>query len=445
MSIFSRIFGTRTPESTKSEPTLGAPDTVEKSGGWTSTNPGPSLLLNGLNPSHTGLPVSAYSALASAAVYGAVRALSEDVASLPLLVKRRLKSGGYVVDEQHAINDLFAEPNAHQTSFEFVSMLVTSLALYGNAFAYIRRRGDGSPCELIPVMAPSVSTSVNPLDGSVHYSMSSPMLGGTMQCLSEDVVHLKNIVLTNGYYGLSPIAAAQDVFSLSLQAQIHAAKIFAQGTTVSGVLEIPGKLSPEAASRMAQSWAQAYSSTSNAHKTPILEENCKFVPFEISPKDQQLLEARQFAVEEAARMFGIPPHRLGAMDRVSYSSLESQQQSYVSSTLQPICQRIEQAFARKLLFREERKRYRLEFDFKNLLRGDMDSRYKSYNTALLNGMLSVDEVREFEGLPPLPDGLGAEHRFPLNAAPGTEPTINTPAQDVPAPEPAGDADADTED
>jgi HK97 family phage portal protein len=420
--------------------------TILKDGGWSTSNPSPSLLLNGLNPTHTGLPVSHYSSLASASVYCAVRTLSEDVACLPILMQKKLATGGFVSTESHPLVDLFDEPNEWQTSFDFISFIVMSLSLRGNAFVFVGRNGKGEPNMLLPISPDMVSVYVSAINGVITYTLTHKLLGGSkMGVPAEDVIHIKNLSVSDGVMGISPISASQDVFSLSLQTQIHAARIFAQGTTVSGVLQYPGKLSTETRKNLAQQWQERHSSVQNAGKTPVLEEGMEFKPFDISPKDQQLLEARSFTVEEIARMFNIPPHKIGGMNRVSYSSLESQQQAYVDSSLTPITTKIEKAFERRLLFSDERKRFKIKFDFMNLLKGDTKARFDAYQVALLNGIYNVDEVRGREGLPPLPDGKGVEHRFPLNQSPDSKPTPTSPNSGTPAADTAADDDATQQD
>ena len=167
-------------------------------------------------------------------------------------------------------------------------------------------------------------------------------------------------------------------------------------------------------------------------------------------EDSQFLETRRFQVVDICRLYGVPPHRLGELAQATLNNIEQQNQQYVDSALKPTARSIEQLFNHHLLFEEERTSLECLFDFDDMTRGDLLTRYQAYQVGTLNGWLSRNEVRARENMNPITDGHGDEYRVPLNtAAPGTEeaPSIkppsegaNPPGANTPAPKP-GMADA----
>ena len=261
--------------------------------------------------SNTGVPVTPFTALQASAVYACIRMISQDMAMLKPFVRRTLVGGGYRRELQHPLNKLFRRPNRWQTQFEFISYMVTSLCLRGNAFVVVERDQDANPIELVPI-APDRCSLMLTDDGELWYRINSNRLGYGLIVPPDDMIHLKNISL-DGYVGASPIALAQDIVGLALATQQHGGILFRQGAQINGTISHPGKLSKEASDRLANSWRDTHSSVQNAHKTAILEEGMKFEKSAITNEEAQFLETRRFQVQEIARLYGVPPHRLGEM------------------------------------------------------------------------------------------------------------------------------------
>jgi HK97 family phage portal protein len=364
--------------------------------------------------SNTGVPVTPFTALQAAAVYSCIRAISQDIAMLTPFVRRRLVGGGYRRVLDHPLGKVFRRPNRWQTWFEFIGYAVTSICLRGNAFVVIERDRDANPIELVPI-APDRCTMMLSDDGELWYRINSRRLGYGLVIPPDDMIHIKNISL-DGYVGVSPIAIAQDVIGLALATQQHGGILFRQGGQVNGVIKFPGPLSKEASDRLANSWRETHAGVQNAHKVAILEEGGSFEKIAITNEESQFLETRRFQVIDICRLYGVPPHRLGELDKATLNNIEQQNQQYVDSALKPTARSIEQLFDHHLLFDDERSNLECKFDFDDMTRGDLKTRFEAYQMGTLNGWMNRNEVRAKENMDPIDDKSADEYRVPLNTA-----------------------------
>lgn len=369
--------------------------------------------------SNTGVPVTPFTALQAAAVYACVRFISQDIAMLKPFVRRSLRGGGYSREDQHALVKLFRKPNHWQTRFEFFSYWITSLCLRGNGYVVVERDKWGDAVALVPVAPDRVTIMLSP-EGEMWYRVNSNRLGFGLMVPPDDMMHLKNISM-DGYVGVSPIAIAQDVIGLALATQQHGGILFRQGGQIGGVLQHPGKLSKEASDRIASSWNTTHAGVQNSHKMAILEEGMQFEKIAMTNEDSQFLETRRFQVIDICRMYGVPPHKLGELDKATLNNIEQQNQQYIDSALAPIAESIVELFDAHLLFEDERATLNCQMDFTDMTRGDTLTRYQGYQIGTLNGWLSRNEVRAKENMDPITDGTGDEYRVPLNTADPSKP------------------------
>ena len=144
----------------------------------------------------------------------------------------------------------------------------------------------------------------------------------------------------------------------------------------------------------------------NAHKVAILEEGMEFEKIAMTNEEAQFLETRRFQVIDICRLYGVPPHRLGELDKATLNNIEQQNQQYVDSALKPTARSLEQLFDHHLLFEEERASLECKFDFDDMTRGDLLTRYQAYQIGTLNGWLNRNEVRAEENMDPITDGHG---------------------------------------
>jgi len=358
------------------EPSFTRAPGVEKSGAAAGTAAGPwAGGWGGVMPGSTGVAVNPFSAMQAAAVYGCVKRLSEDVGKLPLRIRRRLRKGGYTVDLDHPLNRLFRKPNEWQTASQCWSYYVWALALRGNAYASVLRGRAGEPTAIVPVNPDRVSPLLTP-DGRLWYQISHPYLGEGLRLDQGNVLHAKGMTF-DGYTGVSPIMLAQDVVGLALASQQHGATLFRQGSQISGVLEVPAKLSAEASKRMAASWADTYAGVQNAHKIAVLEENAKFAKIGMTNEEAQFLSTRQMQVIEICRLFGVPPHKVFDLSNAHFANIENSEQQYINDTLVPIARQVEEVLEQTLLWDDEQGEVDIRFDFNELLRGDRKTRVEA--------------------------------------------------------------------
>ncbi len=360
--------------------------------------------------STSGRRVNERSAMQMTAVYSCVRILSEAVAGLPLHLYRYTSDGGKEKATEHPLYFLLHdEPNPEMTSFVFRETLMTHLLLWGNAYAQIIRNGKGEVVGLYPLM-PDRMTVDRDDKGRLYYeyqtqdSDARTMKSGTVRLSPYDVLHIPGLGF-DGLVGYSPIAMAKNAIGLAIATEEYGSKFFANGATPGGLLEYPGTVKNPDAVR--ESWEKGFSQ-GNSHKIAVLEEGMKYTPISISPNEAQFLETRKFQINEIARIFRVPPHMVGDLEKSSFSNIEQQSLEFVKYTLEPWLMRWEQAMSRALFSQEEKSVYFIKFNVDGLLRGDYESRMKGYATARQNGWMSANDIRELENLDRIPAEDGGD-------------------------------------
>ena len=361
--------------------------------------------------SASGKQVNERTSMQMTAVYSCVRILSEAVASLPLNVYRYTDTGGKEKAIDHSLYRLLHdEPNPEMSSFIFRETLMTHLLLWGNAYAQIIRNGKGEVIALYPLM-PDRMTVDRDSNGRLYYKYrksnddAPTMESGVVSLAPSDVLHVPGLGF-DGLVGYSPIAMAKNAIGLAIAAEEYGSKFYANGAAPSGVLEHPGTLKDP--TRVRDSWNSTFGGSSNSHKVAVLEEGMKYTPISISPNEAQFLETRKFQINEIARIFRVPPHMVGDLEKSSLSNIEQQSLEFVKYPLAPWVIRWEQALYRTLLSEEEKKSYFFKFNVEGLLRGDYQSRMQGYATARQNGWMSANDIRELEDLDRIPAELGGD-------------------------------------
>ena len=362
--------------------------------------------------STSGKPVNERTALQMTAVYSCVRILSEAVAGLPLHVYRYGENGSKVKALDHPLYRLLHdEPNPEMTSFNFRETLMGHLLLYGNAYAQIIRNGKGEVIGLYPLM-PTKMTVDRDSKGQIYYlytrgSDDSPVddENGQVYLPPEQVLHIPGLGY-DGIVGYSPIAMAKQAIGMGLACDEYGAAFYQNGAQPGGVLEHPGVVKDP--KRVRDSWNAIYQGSRNAHRIAVLEEGMTYKPISISPEQAQFLETRKFQIDEIARIFRVPPHMVGDLDKSSFSNIEQQSLEFVKYTLSPWISRWEQTIHRSLLLPSEKPRYFARFNVEGLLRGDYQSRMNGYAVARQNGWMSANDIRELENLDRIPAEMGGD-------------------------------------
>ena len=223
--------------------------------------------------------------------------------------------------------------------------------------------------------------------------------------LPSEVLHIPGLGF-DGLVGYSPIAMAKNAVGMAIACEEYGAKFFANGATPGGILEHPGIVKDPA--RVRESWNAVYQGSGNAHRIAVLEEGMKYTPIGISPEQAQFLETRKFQINEIARIFRVPPHMVGDLEKSSFSNIEQQSLEFVKYTLEPWLVRWEQAMVRSLLSKSEKEQYFIKFNVDGLLRGDYESRMNGYATARQNGWMSANDIRQLENLDRISEKEGGD-------------------------------------
>jgi HK97 family phage portal protein len=388
----------------------------------------------------SGLSITPETALYTSAVFACVRVISETVASLPLMIYRKLADGGKEVYDTHPLYTILHDsPNPWQTKFEFFEMEASHVALRGNGYSFIVRDQGGRIKGFVPLNPSSVVVEV---DGDfdnpkITYRYRPELIDAGKEQLfdASEIWHIKGLS-SDGITGISPLAMARESIGLAQASEAHGATFFRNGAQTSLVATTPGKLNEDSHKRLRES-IQAAVSGDNKFKVLLLEQGLDAKAVGMSNADSQFLETRQFQVEEIARIFRVPSILIGHSNNNStYASAEQFMLSFVTHTIRPWVSRIEQSINKYLLSDQDRKAgVFAEFKLDGLLRGDTQSRYTAYASALQNMWMTRNEVRGLENLNPVEDGDDFEN--PATTAPEapTEEVALQPAQEGQAGEP----------
>lgn len=386
----------------------------------------------GGTPSSSGVRVGRESALSYSPFWRGVNLISRDVGKLPLHIYKRVGDGKERASEHAGYGLLRWKPNTEMTAFVFRQTLQSHALTEGNGIAYVFRNGRGDPIELIPLL-PGKAWPVRE-NGKLMYV--TDVNGTWRKLLKENVLHIKGLSF-DGLTGYPLHHKAKNSLGLGMAAEEFGSRYFRNGAEPSVVIEHPGKLSPQAATNLRESWTQMHAGLTNAHKAAILEEGMKVNSIGSNARQSQLIETRAFQIREVANFLNLPPHKLGDTTHTSFASLEQENQSYLDDALDPWLVNWEEECRDKLLTEEEKDSdtHVIEFKRSALVRANLTDRFSAYNIALQSGFMNRDEVRAMENLNPIPGDEGKKFFIPLNMSlTGQEPaaggTTAVPADDI---------------
>ena len=362
--------------------------------------------------SYAGMAVSQETAMRLSAVYACVRVLSESVAQLPLFLYQRDGDKKQRASSQRLYGLLHDAPNDFQTSFEFRETMMAHLCLRGTGYALKNMSSGGEVLELLPMASHRVEAKQN-RDWSISYLFTD--IDGKQIPLRQDQVFRLTGLSLNGFTGLSPIAYQRETLGIALATEKHTALTFKNGAKMTGVLENPGHFSSkEVAKRVKESW-DASANGDNAYSTPLLEDGLGWKQVSMSNRDAQYIESRKYNTEDIARIFRVPPHKIGHLEKSTNNNIEHQGLEFVTDSLMPWLVRWEQSIARDLLTRTQRQQYFAAFLVDGLLRGDTAARGEFYNKLWNMGAINPNEIRQKENMNPREGG--DEYYVPLNMEP----------------------------
>ena len=358
-------------------------------------------VLTGEATTNTGQNVTPETALRVAAVFACVRVLSETLAALPFNLYRKTKNGREVADDHALQNILHSLPNKEMTSMDFRTQLLASLLLQGNAYNDVYRTRAGEVGEIIPLTASKMHVYRSEKTGQLAFEEHS---NGVIRTIPNKRMWRIAGLGTNGIVGLSPIGLMRESVGIAMATEEHAARMFSNGAKPGGILEHPGKLSPDASAALVDSWNKAYQGTKNVNKVALLQEGLKWQQIGMTATDAQFLESRKYQRSEIAGIFGVPPHMIADLEKATFSNIEHQSIQFVVFSLLPWMKRIEQSVYRDLLTRSERKEYYVEHNAQGLLRGDSKARSEFYSNLFNVGSISINDIRRLENM----NSIGAE-------------------------------------
>ncbi|MDR5761948.1 phage portal protein [Caballeronia sp. LZ035] len=350
--------------------------------------------------SSSGESVTVDSALQLSAAWACVRLIAETIATLPLNLYLKAADGTRSIASSHQLYSiLHSQPNAENTATEFWEVIVASMLLWGNGYA--RKLRSASVLIGLELMLPQRTQVKRLKDGSLQYTYQD--IDGTTSTLSEDdVLHFRGFSL-DGMLGLSAIAYACEVLGNATAANKTSSSVFRNGLRPSGVLSTDQVLAKDKREEIRTSLTTQFGGAMQSGKTMVLEAGMKYQAITMNPGDVQLLETKAFNVEEICRWFRVPPFMVGHSEKSTSwgTGIEQQMIGFLTFSLRPWLTRIEQTVRKGCLTLAERDKYYAEFSVEGLLRADSAGRAAFYSQMTQNGLMSRDECRVKENLPPM--------------------------------------------
>lgn len=380
-----------------------------------SVSPLDQLILDTYSSSTTasGLNVTPDMAMKVGAVYACVLVLAQSVAQLPLHLYRRTDDRREKQLDHPLSYLMSSQPNAWMTSHDFKQLAMVHLLLKGNSLWFKARGSNGTVRELIPIHPDNLKGIHQDEQYRLTYEIGDKPENIEVYP-AEKILHIRGFTL-DGLQGVSPITYARESIGNQRAMDKHGALLFAQGARLGGILSHPGTLSKEAAERLKSSFSEAYAGEAGAHATAVLEEGMKWEKISMTAEDAQFLQSRQYQRSDIAGFFRVPAHMINDLEHATFSNIEHMSIQFVQHALMPWLVNIEQALQRDLLKEAEKLDHYFKFSVDGLLRGDSVSRSQSYQTSIMGGWMSPNEVRELEDRNPYEGG--DDFRLPLNMAP----------------------------
>lgn len=354
--------------------------------------------------------VSPEQALRVGAVYSCVRVISETVATLPCILYQRTGESTKQRAYEHPLYDrLHDAPNDMLDAVQFFEMITGHAVLRGNAFVHVDFAKSGT---IFTPLHPDKVTVKTADQG--RYKYYEYVHEGNRQTIKpQNMIHIMGLS-SNGMRGYSVIELAMRAANLANNQEEYASKMFANSASPSGILQHPGQLGDVAAKRLKQDFEAKYAGTENAGTTMLLEEGLEWKQIGLTNEQAQFIESRNFSVTDIARWFRVPPHKIGQLDKATFSNIEHQALEFVTDTIRPWLVRIERAFMNRLFTTTERKQYTIEFLADAVLRGDIKTRHEVYAIGRQWGLYNADECRAKENMNPIPEEKGKIYLHPSN-------------------------------
>jgi HK97 family phage portal protein len=359
-------------------------------------------------PVLSGTFVTPETALGIAAVFSSVNVISRDIAVLPRNVYRRLPGGGMEIETTGDLGDLneliSMQPNGEMDALRWCQAQMGHVLGRGNGYSEIvRKRGFVQTLEILhPAKTVPKRIDAGDRKGKLYYE-----LDNKRRLDPENVLHFAGLGF-DGIQGFSALTLMRQTIGLTMGAEQFGAAFFGNGAVAHGWLKTAKKLTEAAVNNLRKTFNQIHQGSQSAHQIGILEEGMDWVQNSISPEDSQFVATREFQVKDIARIFSIPPHKIGDYSESHLANVEEANLDYVSMTLLGWVVMIEMELNTKLLTRDQRRTHVILLDMKALLRGNVAAQMLRIQTLRNTGAWSADDIRVDQGSNPLPLGIGGD-------------------------------------
>jgi len=350
----------------------------------------------------SGVPMNTHEAMKVGVVYAAVRLIADSISTLPIGAYVRRGDQRFPAPNPSWLD--YPEPDRGIGRIDHFQMVLVSLLLNGNA--YVRKlRNPSGQLVALKVLDPLRVEPRMAQDGTVQFVWDSSRV-----LTSEDVMWIPDILRPGAVKGTSRVEELKEVLGISRALDDFSARFFGSGTLSSGIIEVPNEMTEEQAVRLKDQFEKNSKGLKHAHRPNILTGGAKFQKMTSDPQQSQLVESREFAVIEVARIFKIQPALLGVMQAgaMSYASVEQQHMQFVTLTLRPYISKIEEQYSRLIAGDTF-----IKFNMEGLLRGDLTSRFAAYSQGIQAGFLSINDIRAIEDLTPIDSESAQVPRVPL--------------------------------
>lgn len=368
----------------------------------------------------SGENVTEETALEVAAVLSCVSLLADSVAALPLRAVSQTGERNTRIETPSFLTD----PAETVTQYELIHMVVSSLALHGNAYLWLDYAGGtgGLPSQIVPLHPDNVNVTI------VGNSRTYTVAGSDID--ANQILHLRWFTPPQAAKGISPLHQQRNTIGSALAVERHVSQWYGEGGTPSSVLEVDGDITVEAAKVLQATWETQHR---RRRRPAVLSGGVKWKPISASAADMELNASREYAVAEIARIFRIPAHMIGAKSASqTYTNNEQAGLNFLTFTLLPWLRRIEAAFSDLMPTAQ-----RVEFDTSAFLRADTINRYRAHQLGIASGFITPNEARQVEGMEPyFPGGDAFVMALPgaPMAGPGGNPDLPPVGVDADPPE-----------
>ena len=367
-------------------------------------------------PSISGIMVTPQTALTFTAFYGAVKTISEDLASLPLLPFQRLPGGGAELDWENPLTRIWDwSPDGECNDLNWREAWISHCLTWGNGYAEIDWDDRGQTRRLMLVHPAVILPKRDQKTYELYYELQTAQTAGgngrNRRIPPWKILHLAGLGF-NGLVGYSPVALHREAIGLGKSAEQYGASFFGNGAEPNGIIECPGDMTLEAQKSFRESWNLMHQGSAGANKIGILTQGRKWVQTSVPPETAQFLASRAFQVLEICRIFRLPPHKLQDFSASTLSNMETANEDYIISCLGPWARRVEKCINHRLIGWE---RYNVglyvKHDFRSLILRTAKDEADFYQKMFQIGYYTVDEIKALRRDNPIGVAAGGNKRF----------------------------------